>query len=257
VLGAQFCSEILFVQQVSFQNFDKIGMLKEIIDKYYLDRQKDKEQHHFYITDVGKCARQIFFKFKNAPRKEMEANILRLFDHGDHIHKMIMKSLLSTRDIHVVASEINIPPQEIISGRADAIVSDGKKLFVLDIKSMNSMIFRNLTEPKEDNIYQIQLYLHYFKIPKGILLYVNKDNQELKEFIVDYDPGLCRQLLDGLKTLKTKIDSDILPITLPDYPNGWQCNYCQFREICDMAEKGEMSWLDFKKRIERESGKNK
>src|SRR3990167_275304 len=162
-------------------------MLKEIIDKFYLDKQRDREQRHFYITDAGKCGRSIFFKFKNAPREAMEPRILRLFDHGDHIHQLIMRSLLSTRDIHVVASEVDIPPQEIISGRADAILSDGKNLYVLDIKSMNSMVFRSLEIPKEENVYQIQLYLHYFKIPKGILLYVNKDNQELKEFIVNYN----------------------------------------------------------------------
>ena len=66
-------------------------MLKEIIDKFYLDREKDKAQSHFYVTDAGKCPRALFFKFKNAPKKEMEANILRLFDHGDYIHKLIMK----------------------------------------------------------------------------------------------------------------------------------------------------------------------
>src|SRR4030043_1593252 len=173
-------------------------MLKELIDKFYLDRQKDKEQHHFYITDAGKSGRAFFFKFKNVPRKEMEANILRLFDHGDHIHQLIMKPLLSTREIHVVAAEVNIPPQELISGRADAIISDGKELYVLDIKSMNSMIFGKLDEPKEENMDQLQLYLHYFKIPKGILLYVNKDNQQLKDFVVQYEKKCALSLLDFL-----------------------------------------------------------
>ena len=96
-------------------------MLKEIIDKFYLDKQKNREQKHFYISDAGKCPRQIFFKFKNAPKKEMEARILRIFDHGDDIHKLIMKPLFGTRDVHVVASEIDIPSQEIISGSCSTI----------------------------------------------------------------------------------------------------------------------------------------
>jgi CRISPR/Cas system-associated exonuclease Cas4 (RecB family) len=225
-------------------------MLKELIDKFYLDRQKDKEQHHFYITDAGKCGRALFFKFKNVPRKEMEANILRLFDHGDHIHQLIMKPLLSTREIHVVASEVNIPPQELISGRSDAIISDGKDLYVVDIKSMNSMIFKNLDEPKEENVDQIQLYLHYFKIPKGILLYVNKDNQQLKEFVINYDKNRASCILETLSEIKKKIESNVIPDRLSNYPDNWQCKYCQFREICDMINKGEIQWEDFKKRIE-------
>lgn len=224
-------------------------MLKELIDKFYLDRQRDREQQHFYITDAGRCARALFFKFKNAPRKEMEASVLRLFDHGDHIHQLIMKPLLGIRDIHVVASEVNIPPQEIISGRSDAIVSDGKNLYVLDIKSMNSMIFDKMTEPKEENIDQIQLYLHYFKVPKGILLYVNKNTLALKEFVVEYSQQRALLLLASLAETKKKIDSGLIPDRISGYPEDWQCRYCQFREICGTAGEGELKWEIFKEKV--------
>lgn len=226
------------------------NMLKELIDKFYTDRQKDKEQHHFYITDAGKCSRQIFFKFKNVPREEMEARVLRMFDHGDSIHQLIMRPLFSIKEVRVVASEVDIPPTELIRGRADAIISDGKELYVLDIKSMNSMVFKNLVEPKEENIDQIQLYLHFFKVPKGILLYINKDTQELKEFLVHYDEERVKSLLRDLSNLKVKIDSDIVPSRIAGWPNDWQCQYCQFKEICSLASGGEMSWNDFKAKIE-------
>ena len=226
-------------------------MLRELIDKFYLSREKDREQHHFYITDAGKCPRAVFFKFKKAPREAMEAKILRMFDHGDYIHQLIMKPLFGIREINVVASEINIPPQELISGRADAILSDGKGLYVLDIKSMNSMVFKNLQVPKEENIDQIQLYLHYFKIPKGILLYVNKDTQELKEFEVSYNANRALALLNNLSALKTKIDQNNIPDRILEYPDDWQCRYCQFKEICLMAGAGEIKWESFKSRIEK------
>ena len=231
-------------------------MLKEIIDKYYLDKEKragNKEQANFYVTDAGKCPRVLFFKFKNAPKKEMEANILRLFDHGDYIHKLIMKTLVEAKEVRVVASEVNIPSQELVFGRADAIISDGRNLYVLDIKSINSSAFKYLTKPKEENIFQLQLYLHYFRIPKGILLYVNKDTQELKEFLVDYNQTLSQNLIDDLKSVKAKIDKNIVPARIPDYPNNWQCRYCQYREICELAEPGEMEWEKLKEKIENRS----
>ena len=225
-------------------------MLKELINKFYLDQRKDREQHHFYITDAGKCSRAIFFKFKKAPREEMEARVLRLFDHGDSIHRLIMKPLLSMREIHVVASEVDIPPQELIRGRADAIISDGKELYVLDIKSMNSMVFKNLNQPKEEHINQIQLYLHYLDPQKGILLYVNKDSQELKEFEMFYDPKRAHTLLKALSDLKIKIDSNVIPPRILEWPGNWQCQYCQFKEICSAAGEGNVSWENFKKKIE-------
>lgn len=231
-------------------------MLKELIDKFYSEKQKDKEQHHFYITDAGKCDRAIFFKFKKAPREEMEGRILRMFEHGDYIHQLIMKALIAMKEIRVITAEVEIGPQEIISGRADAIISDGKDLYVLDIKSMNSMVFKNLSEAKEENINQLQLYLHFFKIPKGILLYVNKDTQELKEFLVNYDKRKAEYLLTNLVNLKKKIDSDIIPDRLPTWPDDWQCQYCQFKEICAMVGEGEIDWINFKKKIELLPEKN-
>jgi len=228
-------------------------MLKEFINKYYLDRQKDRAQHHFYISDAGKCSRAIFFKFKNAPREEMDARILRLFDHGDSIHRLIMKPLLSMKEVHVVASEVDIPPQELIRGRADAIISDGKDLYVLDIKSMNSMVFKNLNRAKEEHIDQLQLYLHYLDPKKGILLYVNKDTQELKEFVIKYSSPKARSLIKPLTELKTKIDSNIIPSRISSWPDNWQCRYCPFKEICGLAGPGNVKWLDFKKKIEAQT----
>ena len=254
---APVAKEVKYQRKSAFRSaeisdFREAKMLKEFIDKFYLDRQKSKkEQTSFYISEAGKCPRQIFFKFKNAPAKELDASFLRLFDHGEHIHQLIMKPLIGTREIHVVASEVEIPPQELVRGRADAVISDGKVLYVLDIKSMNSMIFRNLLGPKEENMDQLQLYLHYFKIQKGILLYVDKDKLALKEFLVDYDKPRAEKILSRLTILKKQIDSNTIPPRIMEYPKSWQCQYCQFRTICDLTNSGELKWEEFKKKIEK------
>lgn len=205
-------------------------MLKELIDQFYLENQKNKEQTRFYITDAGKCPRAVFFKFKNAPREPMDARIMRIFEHGENIHRSIFNILYRLR--LGVVTEIPIPSQEIISGRADAILCIGNENYVLDIKSMNSMIFRKLLEPKLENVYQIQLYLHFFNIKKGILLYIDKDQQEMKEFFVDYDEALCKGLLDKFYALKDQVEKNLVPAKLEDYPRNWQCNYCAFKDTC-------------------------
>jgi len=207
-------------------------MLKNLINQFYLENRKDRIQHRFYISDAGRCPRQIYYSFKNAPKKQIDPNFLRLFDLGNHLHRLIMRSLLNIKDIKVVASEVNIPPQEIVSGRADAILEVNRELYVLDIKSINSKAFEYLKDAKEDNILQVQLYLHYFKVKKGILLYIDKDKLRLKEFIVNYDSKQVEKLLKEWTELRKQIDSDILPEKLPDYPSGWKCRYCKFVEIC-------------------------
>jgi CRISPR/Cas system-associated exonuclease Cas4 (RecB family) len=222
-------------------------MLKELIDQFYLDNQKNREQTRFYITDAGKCPRAVFFKFKNAVKAPMDARIMRIFEHGENIHRSIFNILYRLR--LGVVTEVPIPSQEIISGRADAILCIGNENYVLDIKSMNSMIFRKLTEPKEENVYQIQLYLHYFNIKKGILLYIDKDRQEMKEFFVEYDEALCKDLLDKFYALKDQVEKNVVPARLDDYPKNWQCSYCQFKDICKMANGETIDWEEFKKKI--------
>ncbi len=225
-------------------------MLKELIDKFYLEQQKNKAQIHFYITDAGKCPRSVFFKFKNVPRAEMDPRILRIFERGEHLHQNIFNILYRLRI--GVTTEVKIPAQEIVSGRADAIVCLDGVNYVVDIKSMNSMIFRKLAAPKPENIFQIQLYMHYFQIEKGILFYIDKDRQEIKEFIIDYDAKLVNGLILAFEELKKKIEAEIVPSALPEYPSNWQCRYCQFKATCDLAAPAQLAWQDFKSKIQSE-----
>jgi len=225
-------------------------MLKEIIDDFYREQQENRDREYFYVTDAGKCKRATFFKFKNAPAKDLEPRVLRIFEKGEYHHRNLISSLI--RMGIVVAAEISTPPQAIISGRADAILSIDSKLYVVDIKSMNSMAFRHLKKPKEQHLYQVQLYLHFFNIQNGIILYVDKDQQKLKEFELDYDPDLAKNLMKGFLDLKEKIDNNIVPARCGSYPSKGGCRYCKFKELCKKGEEGEMDWEDLKEKFKKD-----
>ncbi len=248
-----------------------LQVLAKLIDKFYLDREREKrekrkERVRFYISEVGKCPRAIFFRFKQAPAEEIEPERLRVFEEGEIIQQRILRHLFSLGLVR--ATEIPIPSQEIISGRADAIVSftDERTLkesqieipkeiefgtpYVLEIKSISGRMNFEKMEPLEQHIKQLQLYLHFFKIKNGILLYLNKDTQEMKEFWVDYDEKMVASLLEWFEALKKKIEQNTIPKRLPDWPKNWECTKCQFAEICRLAGENEVSWEEFKKQIE-------
>lgn len=222
-------------------------MLEEIIDQFYREQEHSRKQTHFYVTDAGKCHRYIFFKFKQAPHPELEPRILRLFDHGNYIHRLVIKALEGQGVLE--GEEINIPPQKLISGRADALLKIKGERYIVDIKSINRNGFGSLKEPSKDHIHQIQLYLHFFEITKGILLYVNKDTQALKEFQIDYDQKLCQSLLKDLSVLHREIEENLIPARLPRWPSNLQCRYCPYRDVCSMIESEPVYWNDFKERI--------
>jgi len=94
--------------------------------------------------------------------------------------------------------------------------------------------------------------MHFFNIKKGILLYLDKDRQELKEFIFDYDKKTAEALLENFMSTKSRIEMNVVPQALPDYPKDWQCRYCCYKEICDMAGPVELKWDEFKNKMEKE-----
>lgn len=225
-------------------------MLIELIDKYYKEKREERNQEHFYISDAGKCQRAIYLSIKGYPRKEKDARVLRIFDRGDVTHRGLMNALFGIPEIRVIASEVDIPPKELIRGRADAIVSIDNKVYVVEMKSSSEFKFQKLDEPEETHQEQLQLYMHYFKVPQGILVYENKNTQELKEFELKYNPEICRKLLLELRTLKEQyIEQDIIPPIPLKFKKArevaggveknfpWECRYCDFKEECDKVER--------------------
>lgn len=209
-------------------------MLKELIDQFYMDGFRDRDRgEQFYITDAGKCPRAIYFKFKKYPRKEPEARVLRIFDHGDYTHMRIMSVLFSLGIVRAV--EIKIPPQELVSGRADAIIGMEGKPYIVEIKSSSRYKFEKLVKPEPDHTKQLQLYLHYFKIPQGILIYEDKDRQDLKEFLVEYEPEIIEKILNDFKILKEQIKKNTIPPISKDI-EPWRCEYCEYRDECQKVD---------------------
>lgn len=224
-------------------------MLIELIDKYYKERREAKNQEHFYISDAGKCLRAVYFSMKGFPRKEKDARVLRIFDRGDITHQRLMRALFGVPEVKVIASEIDMPAKELIHGRADAVISIGDKLYVVDFKSSNDFRFQKLEIPELSHQQQIQLYMHFFKIPQSIILYENKNTQDLKEFEVKYNYKLCKKILSDFENLKEQyLDQDIVP-PIPlnikttreaaseiEKKFPWECRYCDFRKECDRVE---------------------
>ena len=209
-------------------------MLKVLIDQFYRDKFKDREQEHFYVTDVAKCPRQVYFKFKKYPKKETEPRVLRIFDNGEQTHTRIVSALFSLGVVH--AAEVKTPSQQLFSGRADVIIGLDQKPCVVEIKSISKYKFDKLTASEPDHLKQLQLYLHYFKIPKGIVLYENKDNQELKEFLVDYDASLVQNILKEFELLKKQIEENNIP-PIPNNIEPWRCSYCEYQKECQKIGK--------------------
>ncbi len=194
-------------------------MIKEIIES---KQRKYISSGKFSISSIGQCWRKIYLKLKGKYVDDFNQKTLRTFSIGNLIHQQLIAELFQKAEQFnwmVLTGELDIPVQKYISGRCDIIMANsisGEKVIV-DAKSVSQWSFSKINE-KEEYPYienykkQLQLYLHFFKIEKGILLFVNKSNSEIKETEIKYDKELCLKLIEDIENFfKNYVEKDIEP----------------------------------------------
>jgi len=210
--------------------------LKMIIEKITglarrRNREKDQNRSYFYVSEVNKCPREIYYAFKKMPRAEPDAAVIRKLEHGDYVHMKIIGSLMTLGVVSAI--EVPIPEGKLFHGRADAVINLDGAPYLVEIKSVNHSRFQRLTAPEPGHYKQLQLYLHYLNLEHGILILEDKDTQELKEFIVEKDPGILREIFITFRKLRSQIARSIVP-PRPCFSEDeqWRCRCCAYQEVC-------------------------
>lgn len=188
--------------------------LQEEIDKYLESKiRPDKERDYFYVSELGKSKKEIYDSFKNKSGMKMDGKTHRILENGDNVHSRFMK-LFAEMGI-LVCAEIDAISNDLIHGRLDCIITDRKQNYIVEIKSCSQWTFNKLTEPSKAHLLQIQFYMYYMNMQKGIILYECKDNQSIKTFYINLDKILVEKYIDELKKLKENIINGIEPSDEP------------------------------------------
>tara|TARA_R110002020_G_scaffold246433_2_gene460204 strand:- start:641 stop:1036 length:396 start_codon:yes stop_codon:yes gene_type:complete len=113
-----------------------------------------------------------------------------------------------------------------ISGRYDFLLSHvthGRIL--LELKSINTKGFEALIEaPKPEHAIQLQIYLNLAGIDNGVVLYENKNDQELKAFKVDKDTKVWDNIIERCIKIQNMLPLDAPNICTGDY-------FCACKEV--------------------------
>jgi CRISPR/Cas system-associated exonuclease Cas4 (RecB family) len=206
-------------------------MLKEIFD---LEYQPHQSSGKFSISSVGSCLRTKYLELKGLYKKKYDQKTVRTFAIGDAFHRLAMKTFFEKAeqaDISVVATEINIPECEdskYFSGRTDCIISHRKtgELNVVDFKSCSGYALNKVRQGDVAQNYkdQVNLYLHFFKIKKGYLLFISKDKGEIEEVEVNYDEARAKQVIKEIEEFFLNyVDKNIEPAKCTDAAYGCEC----------------------------------
>nr|BDD45667.1 hypothetical protein 15 [Desulfobacterales bacterium] len=172
-------------------------MLIAAIDEYLQGRPRDdRATRCFHPSSLHKSEKELYRHYLQGDgNRKFDSRVLRIFDNGHAVHTRLQGylgqvGLLTQAEVPVKNTEYEI------LGHTDGIIEADGVRGILEIKSINSMQFHGLHEPKLEHLIQSNIYMFCSNIPRACILYECKDNQALKEFYVQQD----HQVLDPILT---------------------------------------------------------
>jgi hypothetical protein len=133
-------------------------------------------------------------------------------------------------------------PQYNFEGHVDAIVDlrgtafgNGcdSDLFVVDFKTIKDDYFSELRHAKHEHVVQVHIYMWLLDLKAAVVLYENKDDQNVKEMFVPRDDSLIERVKEESLWLVEVLKHG----KLPQRPTGHSrskppCRFCEFQTLC-------------------------
>lgn len=237
---------------------DDHPFVMSILD-YYEDEWKrshtsDKiPREWFYVSDVGRCPRSIYYQFFNAEEKKpMAASTIMMFKFGNLFHEELQRVLRNLG--HSSGKFVEFGTWSKVGfmkrGRLDILLSmDGEDenvpvaLVVGEIKTKNPYNFDS--DPYDNEIDQALSYISdirgdpYFARKKiadyAYLIFIDRGGvatPSLCVWRVDYSEDRVKIIKREFRKLHKAIKEKTIP-TRPYERDSVQCTYCRFQEsIC-------------------------
>jgi CRISPR/Cas system-associated exonuclease Cas4 (RecB family) len=239
------------------------------IDDFLMTRAKEKDdpkkkRKAHNPSGYYKCWRAKYYELLDFPSSQQKyvAKMQRVFDVGTITHEWIQDQILSKMSERTdspvklipkeemptygaegitFTAEHNSSPIEIkfldyrhtklfpISAMIDGAFNFMSKDILFEFKTINSKDFEFLIEPLLDHRKQGAMYVTSLGIKLVMFVYINKDNQLMKAYLVEYTNEQVEWVISRMTTLEGYVERK----ELPPKEVSMQCNYCAFKYQCD------------------------
>jgi CRISPR/Cas system-associated exonuclease Cas4 (RecB family) len=234
-------------------------LIRELVASYRDEWQRGSGQRDhlprkgFYISDVSKGDRHIYYLFRNPEKKNtLTDKTLILFSNGNILHEDIQarlrsrKAIDSSRDIEYGLEDFEIDT----TGRLDCFaaefrfVPEANGLVVTEIKTKNPYNF-DIEEPTQGEIDQGLWYIFRAREAKslkernildyGYILYMDRaaisDPLPLALWKFDYEQERVDGIRERFRKLKIAIETEQIPQRCAER-DSTDCAYCRFENFC-------------------------
>lgn len=187
-------------------------------------------------SDSEFCYRQqvLSLLYKQNQGENHPVKLMRIFAAGNNIHEKWQK-LFEISGMAYAIEDRSFSDEYEIYFTPDAIVMIGGKKWVCEIKSVNTYQFQKMKSHPSGRK-QIQLYMHLKGLPRGFILCEDKNTQDIKIFIEEYDPDFVAKYLHRLlqvqKFKKSFLKTKTAPPRVCTNKSCKKANGCNMRDAC-------------------------
>lgn len=191
------------------------------------------------------CARLLYYRYcGETPHDRIDPRLRRIFDTGHKIHDQLQgylrKIALASDGAEVFVDEatFNESNSEIaaeyeIESTTDGIyqvsVKKPKDLrFGIEIKSMKAELFKDLNGPLQDNVVQSTIYMACLDLPVMVILYYNKNDSSMAEFVEVFDEDIWMAVVDKINLVRLHAVNE----DPPPREDGYHCRTCRYAHVC-------------------------
>ena len=201
--------------------------------------QKRKPDGYYHPSMAGDCLRAIWYYQTGASFTPFSGEVMRKMENGTDAHIRIQRYLKEIGVLIQAESAVNYDivkpaPKIGIVGSCDAIIKDnGKKLFEFKTAiswNYNSVVKTN--KPLPGHFEQWCCYSYGERIWEGMIVYENKDTQQLHPVLVKFDKVVFNKIVKKFKLVQTHIKLDKPPDRPAKGMSDKICLYCNYKSVC-------------------------
>ena len=239
------------------------------LDRYILDTETPRPfDNKWHPSAISLCQRKAIYEIRQTPPDYPTTPAQRrIFRIGHVWHAFFQKAVAAFPGLAAVYTEVKVLGGELdIAGAGDQVVVDAADdAELVEFKTTKEWGFKSLKGPKPDHLKQTKNYgtlLRLFggrwcpfsnegehvecrgcevvpplpNLKRVRFVYINKQDLDIKEFVVDWDPAWEQEVREDIATLdEYRADPISLPPRLPleKGKKNWLCaGYCEFRDRC-------------------------
>jgi hypothetical protein len=197
------------------------GFFTRILTEYLPKRSFSypSTERTIHPSSITECTRRIVWDLLRLPRVgTIIPRIQRIFDNGNYVHKRYLNSYIPNigcaakfyehKNGKLVCKDFiekSLKNSEYwLKGTPDAVIinfEDGLP-YIFELKSIRQELFMTMQQPDWGYMAQVHLYMFLTGIPRAIVFYESKNDQDVKEFLVLQDQSILDQLLQKIKLIQ-------------------------------------------------------